>query len=616
MAMNQEQWISVRKIGSTGWNVFDDQQDVDDTDITDVLNMVYDKSYPTPRGGSRLAYAKPAGETESLLCLFSAKSSTGVNHIIAVYAPNFYFRDKVNDQWVKINDNYTPSQTYKTLMYGYANWNAGIPNDFLYACNGTESFVKWQMSVGYVTANTLAGSSTLTLDDAVTFPAGSTSIVVKEAGGSEIYLTSSSRTGNVLTLSAPLAVDIDAGAVVVAELNEVAAMQKGKIISKFSGRLMVANQAGGETTLFGSEVGDPESFSPGSAASDPFSEVITDGNGGITGLDDFGEYLLIEKADSQFKLAIATALDTDGNSFKEVNILPIVTGISMGPINPWAKIKKNNMLYYVTETEGIFSTSPTITGTQTSIAADILSLKIQPFARSLDYSESRTTTFDQKLLWSATSASTSDTILVYDLLRGTWTRFNNWAVKDWLIDDKKLYYGSRIDDAIYECFTDTKLDGETPFESYFKTKAYDMGQPSLAKTMGYIFLSGFLSAQEDLYFDVLFNLNGRLQTITYKLDGDGNLIFAYLPQALAMAVLGIFTAGSVEYEENENGIGYFTIYIAIPFKYGFYTISIKPRSTVNGTNWGVTGIGFSPILNLKHDGNLQLGPIGDVSNDS
>jgi hypothetical protein len=99
---NTPQWLPLR-YKETKWNTFYDAQDLADTELSDVQNISYDKGYPSPRKGSKLKWAKPDGETNALLCLFPIRASDGTNYAIACYAPNFYLRDEVNDQWIKIN---------------------------------------------------------------------------------------------------------------------------------------------------------------------------------------------------------------------------------------------------------------------------------------------------------------------------------------------------------------------------------------------------------------------------------------------------------------------------------------------------------------------------------
>jgi len=608
--MKKEEFLSLRQIGSSGWDNFSDPQDIKDTSVSDALNVVFDKGYATPRKGRKLSWEKPTAETNSFLNIFTAKASDGTNYFIGCYAPNFYFRDEVNDQWVKINSSYSPSSTYKAYSYGYENWNAGISSDVLYACNGYENFIKWQISVGYISTQAIAGSTTITLTDATKFGT-SGSIVIKQPNSSEFATTFSSKSGNTLTVPF-LTQTIDAGACVVSQILEVAAMDKGKIIKKFQGRLIVANSNGGECTLSGSEVGNPENFSTGTDADDPFSQVITDGNGGIVGVDDFGEYLLISKSNSLHKLAIQISQDADGTSYKTITTVPVVSDISSGPAQPDARIKKNNKLYFATSTEGILAINPDITGSQTSVQTEILSMPIQPFVLNQNFSQTKTTSFNQKVLFSSTSDTTADTVLVFDLLRNVWTKFNNWNVKDWGVYNDKLYFGSRIDDAIYECFTSTKIDEKSPFEAYITTKSFDFGQGAMPKTTGLVFVSGYISPTEVLKFDVILTTGDSIVTIPYSIDGSGNLTVSAIPAPLAAIMMGVQILGSAQIIDPLTGL--FRAYLAIPSRYGFFTMQLKIYSTVNGTDWGLTGLGFAPWIEQKPPKVLSIGAVGDPTN--
>src|ERR1019366_5874510 len=142
MSIRNENFSSFRQIDD-GLDMSLDPQDVLNTNVVDVNNMTYRNGYPESRPGSSLKWAKPTGETNSLLNLFRTRDSIGNNYAVAVYAPNFYVHDDVNNQWIQLNHTYNPSTTYKSYLYGYANWNAGKSADVLYAGNGQEDCVKW-----------------------------------------------------------------------------------------------------------------------------------------------------------------------------------------------------------------------------------------------------------------------------------------------------------------------------------------------------------------------------------------------------------------------------------------------------------------------------------------
>src|ERR1035437_1581035 len=528
-------WISLRNLGSTGLNLYDDIQDIKDTDLAESLNMVYDKGYPTPRGGSSLMWSKPVGETNNLLNLFNATASDGTEYAIACYAPNFYFRDETNNQWVLINSTYTPSATYKLLPYGYINWEAGVSKDIFYCGNGTENCIQWNISVGYVSTLASSGATSIVLSDSTKF--GSTgTIVIKTLGGSEVYTTFSANVTSTGTLTVPsLGADVAAGSVVCSQIASNSAVPKGKIFAINQGRLYVANQKGGESTLYSSAVGDTTTWTPGNIAGNAFFQVIPGGTGGITGLDDFGDYLLIEKKDLMAKLTI-TITTTNASSYttntsQTVQVIPITSGVSSGVLHQFAKIKHGNILFHVTPTEGIRGTAPDSVsqGVLTPVEELFISRPINPFVQTLDFTLSKIMAWNQKILFSCQSNTETDTILVIDLFRSklrrsyleydsvyVWSRFDNWPVQDWLTHNDLPFFGSRIDGNIYQCFTTPKIDNNTPFETNISTKMWDFGVGPLPKTMSKIYVQGYISAAQALNFDVLFNIGGSLQTVTYQ----------------------------------------------------------------------------------------------------
>lgn len=611
----KEQWMSLRKLGTGGWDLYNDYQDIADTALADVQNISFDKGYPTPRRGSILKWTVPDVETNPLLALMGARDSIGNNYAVACYAPNFYLRDEVNDQWVKLNSSYTPSATYKSLMYGYTNWNAGVGADVLYAGNGKESAIKWQIGVGYVKTLASSGAVAIVLDDSTMFPATGT-IVLKTAGGAEVYTTYSANVTATGTLTVPaLGADVAAGTCVAFQILEATTVAKGKIIGKWQNRLFIANSAGHECLINISQEANPENFVLGTTAKSPYNVNVIDGVGGISGVDDFGEYLLIEKDDSMHKMSVEVVTLSDGTTQLSAKSVPIISDISMGPVNPWSRIKKNNLLYYATLTEGVFQINPDITGQQTSVQTNIISKPIRPLVQTLDFTNTRITSFDQKIMLSATSDVTGDVVMVYDILRSspadgvfTWTKYTNWNVRDWLRHNKKLYYGSRVDNNIYEALTDEKIDGVKPYETYFKTKAFDFGQGALPKTTSHVFVSGYITPQTTLYFDVILTTGDSVQTTTYALKGNGKLLMVGIPKALAMAMLGVFSLGDAEIETTT---GLFRCYLAVPQRYGWYTLQIKAYSNIQATDWGVTGLGFSPWVELKAPGVLHLGQQND-----
>lgn len=609
MAIKDETFISYRGTGKQGLNTLADPQDIQPTEVADCNNVIFDSGYAEPRKGSTLAWTKPEGETNDLLALFAGRDSLGRNFPIAVYAPNFYLRDKLNNQWVKINQSYTPSSTYKTLMYSYKNWNEGLTKDRMYIGNGTESTIKWQIGVGYVVGATAAAATTLALVDASNFPASGT-VIVKDPAQAEFTVAYTSKTSNTLNLAATLGTACAANSCVAFPIEEKASMPKGKLIESFQGRLVIASSAGFESLLNYSLVSYPEDFTTATGAAGAGSRNITDGNGGLISVKDFGTYLVALKSDSTYKVDFVLNSTVDG---KYVQVLPLVNDVSMGPVSSWSVIKKNNALFYPTPSEGVFKLNPDQTGANSTTGVSILSMDIQPLAISLDYTNSRVSSIHQKVFWSCQSLQMADTVLVYDTLRDLWTRFDNWNVKDWLVDEHVLYYGNRTDNNIYETLSDSYADDEKQYISYVVTKRYDFDKPSEIKTCDFIYLQGYISAPTILDIEVYLNENGSLLTIPYQIKGTSPYVAQPMSEAMAMAMLGVPIMGMGSTLDLDS-IGIFATYLAIPRKYGFHVIQVKVLSNQAGARWGLTGIGFAPDLVTKVPAQLVIGSIADPTN--
>lgn len=601
-------FLNVRKVASA-LNTYDDPQDIADTECSDCLNVVFERNGPSPRKGSVLAWSKPTGETGTIRNTINAINSARVEYTLAIYGTNFYVRDETNNQWIKINGAYTASATYISFPYGWAIWNAGVGSDALYFGNGREDTLKWGIVMDYLTVQTASGSGTLTVANGGQFPATG-SIILKQPGLSEISLTYSSKSGNVLTLTSSVGQVIGIGAAVTMAITDLSpgTVPKGKIFAKFQGRLFIANSLGLETTLYYSNVGTPEDFSVHGTPSGGGFYGFIQGVGEITGMFDFGQYLGILKADSvhRFEFVIDST-----NATKIDQVTPLVSDNSMGC--PYFKqwLKKNNTLYYPSATSGIFAISPVVTGFQTTINLEVLDLKIHNLYQSLVFTNGRSIAHDTKIFFSCATNTAIDTILVYDTLRQYWTRFNNWPVGDWFVHNGNLYFCSYIDGNIYQCFDSSYTDNNNPYTSYAVTKRYDFGSGSMPKTMSRLFMQGYMNTSTTLYCDVMFNEMGQQQTVTYQILGTQPYVVQPITPALAQIMLGFPIMGGSGLD-SENLQAIFKIYLGLAIRYGFFNIQFKFYSTAAASNWVVTGIGMNPRVESKTPENLVIGPDGTV----
>lgn len=163
-----DKYLSLRNPGSKGWNSFDEPASIDDLELVDVQNMVYDNGFLAPRPGANREYTKPSGESGDPLQLIKAETSDGVRYTIAVYANHFYIRNTDVDLWARINTKFVPVET--TRRYGNVNWQNGRGDDRLYLCNGVDDFIRWDVCMSQLNGAIASSATSLIVDDGSRFP--------------------------------------------------------------------------------------------------------------------------------------------------------------------------------------------------------------------------------------------------------------------------------------------------------------------------------------------------------------------------------------------------------------------------------------------------------------
>lgn len=599
----EEKWIDV-KGSPKGINSTDDPSSIDPLENPDNQNISYDGGIWSPRGGSKTFAEKPAGEAGVPLQTINPKTSDGIEYIIAVYDNHFYLWHDENEEFIRINNTYVPTET--DLRYGNVSWNNGRGDDRMYACNGVDNFIKWHMAVSTVDGAATAGASTITVADATRFPATGT-LTIK--GVSSVFTEPyTSIAGNIITLTNTLDQNVSDGASICMEMEQKSDMELGKVVGKHSSRLFVMNYYGGETTGWYSVLSDPEDYTVGSNVEDASTFVISDGNGGITGFNDFGEYAVIEKEDSFHSFSIVVSADLGS---KLDRIQPIMSGENVGPVSQASTIRVLNSLLYPTRGEGFNIATAAASGNTTSINVEPLSTKIKEFANSVGIDNCRGIFFDQKAIWSvALEGGTQNLItLFYDTNRKAWGKYYNWVVKDWATQNGKLYYLDASTGNINQALTKQYHDNNAPYEAFFFTKRNDFGVMAKPKTNDLFYIEGYMTPASEFYIDVLFNENGSLKTQTYQINKDTPKLYISQPltNALGQFVLGQVPLGWVVLSEIGN-VSFFRCYLGISNREGYFNIGAKFYSNKQAF-WGISGYSWSPVLENSTPANMVISPL-------
>lgn len=601
-----QQWINIPNLVG-GWNMFNEPSDIADNESPSLSNVVFDSGFLGPRKGSTLLYEKPDVETGAPLQIITARTSDGLEYLVAIYDNHFYVRHDLNEEWVRINLTYVPTET--DLYYGYTVWNNGRGDDRLYLCNGIDNFGRWDVCVDQADGAQTAGAGTFVIDDATRFPDSGTLVIV---GATSTFTQAyTSHTTTTFTLTGTLAQNVPDGASVTTDLLEKESMKKGKILTKHQLRLFTANYYGGETTINYSIKDDPEDFSTGTGISSGSTLVIADGHGEITGLHDFGEFAVIEKEDSLHSLKITVS---DDLTTKLDVIVPLVSGQSVGPVGQTTTLKVLNYLYYLTKTEGIITAYPQQSG---QVKMDVLSKKIKPYVSdAIDFSNSRSVYFDQKAMWAAAIAGGEQNVkvIVYDTLRDTWSLIDGWAVQDFTVKDAQLLYMDSGSGNVYRGFSEEYHDNNNPYMAEFFTKTYDFGSPSIVKITSPIYIQGYMIPATDLFIDVLYNEGGILKKQTFNINkdtvnGTGQKLFNLqsLTSSLGQPVMGVPILSSVILAEIGD-LSIFRCYLGISIRHGHYVIGLRIYSNKQAF-WGVNGLGFYTELSETMPSELFINPI-------
>jgi hypothetical protein len=412
-------------------------------------------------------------------------------------------------------------------------------------------------------------------------------------------------------------------------------MPRGNLFTVSQSSLCIAGQVGIGNTISGSVTDSPEDFTNMSAtdASSGWSTTVMNGVGPIIGLVDFGEYLLCTKTDGAYKLVFNVNTSTANGVVTDsltIEVYPVFSDASLGPVTTFASIKKNNDLLFATLTEGLFSLTPGNTGTITSVDPNIISADIYRLYSALNFAQSKAVSWNQFVFWSCASNVVSDTVLVLDLLKSdkkgkyVWTKFDNWGIQDWLVykdtGGELLYFGNRVDGNIYQTFSTDYVDlevstGQIPYQCSFTTKRFDYGfspiqlgapensramvsyfsHPDKLKVADLLHVQGYITTTGTLYVDVMYNENGKFYVLTKSIAGTDPLIVLAPSAALAMVMLGIPVLGSSPITSLVT-LGFINVYLPLPIGVGFSNIQFKFYTTDPGVHWGVTGFAYNGIL--------------------
>lgn len=342
-------------------------------------------------------------------------------------------------------------------------------------------------------------------------------------------------------------------------------------------------------TMNFSRAGEPEDYlnDPDDIGSG-FYATFPDGYPAITHVTDFGEYLLVGKNQAEYRFGFIQNSDL---SAQILQVTPIISGSQMGALSSQTTIKAMNSVYYPTLGSGVVQLAPISTGVTATSGITVVSFNITNYVNTLTFVKGRY--FNQKLFWKV-ETSTEPALLIYDMIRTAWTKWDGMNPADMFVYNNLFYYAETSTGNILQFFSNTYNDNGNPIVSYFFTKARNFGMASMPKTADKVYLEGYMTSGTTLYADVWYNEKGELSKKTYKLNtSNPNFYFSRVPVDPLGAIpfnQGILDSMPPSYLAT---LGSFRCYLSIPNSYGYFVIQVKYYSMDQDAVWFITGDGIN-----------------------
>lgn len=446
---------------------------------------------------------------------------------------------------------------------------------------------------------------------------------VLEASGSPFTLEAQGP--KTLNLSGTVGQDVPLGSTVTVPIVDALSVPAGSVFLKALGRLFVANAQGAENTLHYSVSGNPEDYTVSTNVNSGGFYTVYKGKGGILGMSDYGQFILIEKIDILSQFAFNIASDNSG-FIVEVN--PVISGDGIGPTSSSEILNYMNQIYYPTVGEGIVSFSPSTTGTSTTSGLQLLSQKINNVVTELfDFSLSRTAGLAQKLYWLCAlptvgvPVNVNNLVLVYDLVRAeqnptgsAWTVFDNWNAADLKAVNGLLYYVSLADGAVYEAYQGYQdaVDGNpVPYTTLATSKRFNLNSPATLMRTVYVYIEGIVALGTTFYVRTLYGENGALGSQSYAISGSNTtLTSANFIGGLGAFVLDSPVLGGVDLptlQSLQNPL-FFRAYLEISQAYREHNVQVEAFSVAMGSQYGISTIVLVTVPEPSIETQLVLSP--------
>lgn len=563
---------------------------IDDSQSPDLQNVVFDGAGSfQPRYGSELfgVSASIAGHigttwvTQNMNDIeYPLRSvNTSASQYIEYYNP-------WTASWELLDAGYT-----KNLNFGHCNYNY-----YTYFVNQKEYQRRWNGVAWGISTYADSSYSAIDLSISAASALGFLSAGSVVVDGEEVYYSSYNGT----RLSGITFANAHNGSVAIAQLPTSAleapapdggwisassALPRGSMMLEMDAQIFVAGASGvSGNRVYYSVVDEPTNYTvsatPGGGGIAKYPETI----GSITGISDFDEALTVFKKDTIRKLKFVETNDGTAGSLEIVSRNDVVTSPKVGSITHRSIAKTEGDVMYVTPAGWIKS----VNKVSTNVNSTELSLPIRPTVEGLDMTSAASVYFAGKTYVAcATSASAfNNVVLVWDTDYKAWSRFVGWNVSDWFIYGNTLYFGASNENATYKALTGF-ADNGLGYDSYWKSKDMDFGEPSEQKRLNQVYIEGYIA--ENATIGVSAYYDGTNSYVAKSIEGTGDYVSNDEDINLIGGTtwgIGLFGSGTDAGSVTLRKFRWWGRYSPTPF----YTLQLKIGSSQPGYAWKVTHI--------------------------
>lgn len=589
-------FYSIAQFGIRGLNDEISPEFINDTELAEAINVVFDNGIITSRPGSSLFYegifnsirdiyvAKDTAEKEWLL---SIGKDSGGNGIVAVY-------DEINNRFVKISD-VLVIDTSK--QFSFVTWNKGLGNDRVYFSQGLKTY-RWYIGASWITTNLNGTETSIPLKDARRFPtpsSGSYTIIISDANTGNLFVRHyTSQTGNNLNLqtgeTAPTVPQNSFVAIIVDDVTSI--IEPGQAIEIWQNRLIVGRKAD-ETPnqLAYSDLKEPEAFGSAVEPAKGGFTLIADGAGKIVGLVNLMQYLLVFKRDNLVRFDLQPSQDYT----KKIEIVyPFIWSEGIGSVTHKSIVKAHNNVYYIANDGNIY----VLVGVQSGAST---SFNIQPKSAGrlslddYDFSECVGVYFDNKVFWSFKRKGErfNNVILLYDLIMDAFSLWEGLAINSFAIYQRQLLGASSVDGKILKIYdTSEKDDIGFSYEVLIKSKRFTFGEMAFPKVCDKIMITGYILPPTIIKVKILYEEEGKLGYITKEIRYNGDYVFYGIPNLWGVSEFGILPL--IWSGENLEQVGFFRVYLDVPLKFGWNNIQFQFISQEVGQKFSIISLAINP----------------------